>query len=73
MQEEDNTDEEAKIYAKKLQRKAMFTAGYICMFIIFMYFLFSSALGNFYFERKFSNVVNQLNQLSRDAEKASGS
>lgn len=64
---------EGKIHVQKLQRKLILTTGYICMFLLFVYFLFASVYGRLFTERSFSSVVDQLNQLSKDAEKASGS
>lgn len=65
---------EDKIHVQKLQRKLILTTGYICMFLLFVYcFLFASVYGRLFTEGSFSSVVDELNQLSKDAEKASGS
>lgn len=67
---QDNNDD---VEAKKLQKQLFLTTGYVVMLVIALYFLYISSYGRFYEEKKFSEVVNQLNQLSADAEKASGS
>lgn len=58
---------------KKLQRKLIIGLLYGLLALIVIYILAILAFRNFYKENHFSKVVQQLNQLSKDAESASGS
>ncbi len=58
---------------EKLQRKLFICLLYGLLALMAFYFLAIVGLNNFYKEKPFSKVVQQLNQLSKDAEKASGS
>ncbi|MDX2105021.1 MAG: hypothetical protein SFY67_01335 [Candidatus Melainabacteria bacterium] len=66
---EENND----INTRKLQEKFAFTTGYILMVLLALCFIFMGPLYRPYESKSFTKLVNQLNQLSADAEKASGS
>lgn len=71
MTEDDNEySEEEKKYFKK---RGYFFLGLTCVITVLLMFA-ACSMGNYLIEHhKFETVVQQLNRLSTDAEKASGS
>jgi len=61
------------IEAKKLQKKFALITGYICMIMLALALSFGLYVSRNYDPDSFKKMVIQLNQLSADAEKASGS